>query len=253
MWPSYRPPMRTARPRAADPRTWWATLRRELEQKILSLGPETVAAFIFEPIVGAAGGVVPAPPGYVTAVQAVCRKYDVLLIADEVMCGAGRSGTLARHRVRRGRPRHHEHRQGARRRLHSARRHARRASDFGGHARRARCLYDGTYLFRPYGGLRGGARGPAHHRARPAPRARAHCGSGIPGGGARLAGALRGGRRCARTRILHRHRTGARPADPGAFRPGAGLELRRSANAPSRMASSATPVPATSTASRAIP
>ena len=56
-------------------------------------GPETVAAFIFEPIVGAAGGVVPAPPGYAAAVQAVCRKYDVLVIADEVMCGAGRSGT----------------------------------------------------------------------------------------------------------------------------------------------------------------
>jgi len=68
-------------------------LASELEQRILSLGPETVAAFIFEPIVGAAGGVVPAPSGYAAAIQAVCRKYDVLLIADEVMCGAGRSGT----------------------------------------------------------------------------------------------------------------------------------------------------------------
>jgi adenosylmethionine-8-amino-7-oxononanoate aminotransferase len=68
-------------------------LTRELEEKILALGPDTVAAFIFEPIVGAAGGVVPAPAGYVKAVQAVCAKYDVLLIADEVMCGAGRSGT----------------------------------------------------------------------------------------------------------------------------------------------------------------
>jgi adenosylmethionine-8-amino-7-oxononanoate aminotransferase len=68
-------------------------LADELEQKIISLGPETVAAFIFEPIVGAAGGVVPAPAGYVSAIKSVCRKYDVLLIADEVMCGAGRSGT----------------------------------------------------------------------------------------------------------------------------------------------------------------
>lgn len=68
-------------------------LAEELEQRILSLGPETVAAFIFEPIVGAAGGVVPAPPGYATAIEAVCRQYDVLLICDEVMCGAGRSGT----------------------------------------------------------------------------------------------------------------------------------------------------------------
>jgi adenosylmethionine-8-amino-7-oxononanoate aminotransferase len=69
------------------------SLAAELENTILSLGPQTVAAFIFEPIVGAAGGVVPAPDGYAQAVQTVCRKYDVLLIADEVMCGSGRSGT----------------------------------------------------------------------------------------------------------------------------------------------------------------
>ena len=68
-------------------------LAAELEQAILEAGPETVAAFIFEPIVGAAGGVVPAPAGYAAAVAAVCRKYDVLVIADEVMCGVGRSGT----------------------------------------------------------------------------------------------------------------------------------------------------------------
>jgi adenosylmethionine-8-amino-7-oxononanoate aminotransferase len=80
-------------PAGCGPENLVSYLASELEQKILSLGPETVAAFIFEPIVGAAGGVVPAPPGYVTAIQAVCRKYDVLLIADEVMCGAGRSGT----------------------------------------------------------------------------------------------------------------------------------------------------------------
>jgi adenosylmethionine-8-amino-7-oxononanoate aminotransferase len=71
-----------------------AHLAAELEQAILSSGPQRVAAFIFEPIVGAAGGVVPAPDGYAQAIQAVCRKYDVLLIADEVMCGAGRSGTF---------------------------------------------------------------------------------------------------------------------------------------------------------------
>lgn len=65
----------------------------ELERTILRLGPETVAAFVFEPIVGAAGGVVPAPPGYAQGIQAICRKYDVLMIADEVMCGVGRAGT----------------------------------------------------------------------------------------------------------------------------------------------------------------
>jgi adenosylmethionine-8-amino-7-oxononanoate aminotransferase len=71
-----------------------AHLAAELDQAILSLGAQRVAAFIFEPIVGAAGGVVPAPDGYAQAIQAVCRKHDVLLIADEVMCGAGRSGTF---------------------------------------------------------------------------------------------------------------------------------------------------------------
>jgi adenosylmethionine-8-amino-7-oxononanoate aminotransferase len=69
------------------------SLAAELEHTIVSLGPHSVAAFVFEPIVGAAGGVVPAPDGYAQAIQAVCRKYDVLLIADEVMCGSGRTGT----------------------------------------------------------------------------------------------------------------------------------------------------------------
>jgi adenosylmethionine-8-amino-7-oxononanoate aminotransferase len=68
-------------------------LAAELEHTIVSMGPECAAAFVFEPIVGAAGGVVPAPDGYAQAIQAVCRKHDVLLIADEVMCGSGRSGT----------------------------------------------------------------------------------------------------------------------------------------------------------------
>ncbi len=68
-------------------------LAAELETTILSIGAENVAAFIFEPIVGAAGGVVPAPAGYAKAIQAVCAKHHVLLIADEVMCGSGRSGT----------------------------------------------------------------------------------------------------------------------------------------------------------------
>lgn len=70
-----------------------ATLAAELGERIQRLGPERVAGFIFEPVVGAAGGVVPAPPGYAEAVRTVCDRYDVLLIADEVMCGGGRCGT----------------------------------------------------------------------------------------------------------------------------------------------------------------
>jgi putrescine---pyruvate transaminase len=64
---------------------------RRLEEKILALGAENVAAFVGEPIQGA-GGVFPPPPGYWAEIQRICRKYDVLLVADEVICGFGRTG-----------------------------------------------------------------------------------------------------------------------------------------------------------------
>ena len=63
----------------------------QLEKMILAEGPDTVAAFIAEPVMGA-GGVVPPPEGYFQAIQAVLNKYDVLLIADEVITGFGRTG-----------------------------------------------------------------------------------------------------------------------------------------------------------------
>jgi adenosylmethionine-8-amino-7-oxononanoate aminotransferase len=66
---------------------------RELEAEILRVGPEKICAFIFEPVVGAAGGCVPAPPGYARQVRDICDRYGVLMISDEVMCGAGRVGT----------------------------------------------------------------------------------------------------------------------------------------------------------------
>ena len=64
----------------------------ELEAEIERLGPERVAGFIFEPVVGAAGGAVPAPPGYARWVRDICDRHGVLMIADEVMCGVGRCG-----------------------------------------------------------------------------------------------------------------------------------------------------------------
>ena len=64
---------------------------QELEAKILELGPEKVAAFIGEPVQGAGGVIVP-PSTYWPEIQRICDKYDVLIIADEVICGFGRTG-----------------------------------------------------------------------------------------------------------------------------------------------------------------
>ncbi|WP_342163337.1 aminotransferase [Methylobacterium sp. SD21] len=69
-----------------------ARLAAELEETILREGPETVAAFIAEPVMGAGGAIIP-PKGYFPAIQAVLTKYEVRLIADEVICGFGRLGT----------------------------------------------------------------------------------------------------------------------------------------------------------------
>ena len=63
-----------------------------LEDKILALGAEKVAAFIGEPVQGAGGVIIP-PRTYWPEIQRICRKYDVLLVSDEVICGFGRLGT----------------------------------------------------------------------------------------------------------------------------------------------------------------
>ncbi len=65
---------------------------KALEDKILELGAENVAAFIGEPVMGAGGLMIP-PKGYWQQVEAICRKYDVLLWSDEVICGFGRTGS----------------------------------------------------------------------------------------------------------------------------------------------------------------
>jgi putrescine aminotransferase len=63
-----------------------------IEKRILEVGPENVAAFIAEPVQGAGGVIIP-PDGYWPRVEAICRKYGVLLICDEVICGFGRLGS----------------------------------------------------------------------------------------------------------------------------------------------------------------
>jgi adenosylmethionine-8-amino-7-oxononanoate aminotransferase len=71
-----------------------AGLLRELEECMLATGPQRVIAFVAETVVGATGGAVPPTPGYFRGVRRLCDKYGILLIADEVMCGMGRTGTL---------------------------------------------------------------------------------------------------------------------------------------------------------------
>jgi putrescine aminotransferase len=64
---------------------------KAVEDKILELGPENVAAFAGEPVMGAGGLMIP-PEGYWPEIERICRKYDVLLWSDEVICGFGRTG-----------------------------------------------------------------------------------------------------------------------------------------------------------------
>jgi adenosylmethionine-8-amino-7-oxononanoate aminotransferase len=66
----------------------------ELDATVQRLGPSSVIGLVAEPVVGATLGAVPAVPGYFQAVRAVCDRYGMLLILDEVMCGMGRTGTL---------------------------------------------------------------------------------------------------------------------------------------------------------------
>jgi len=74
-----------------SPEAFAARLAQELEDTIVREGPETVAAFIAEPVQGAGGVIVP-PPGYFDRIQPILKKYDVLFIADEVITGFGRLG-----------------------------------------------------------------------------------------------------------------------------------------------------------------
>src|SRR5262249_53141152 len=70
-----------------------ARLAGELEELILREGPETVAAFFAEPVMGAGGVLVP-PAGYFAKIMQVCRKYDIYMISDEIICGFGRLGSM---------------------------------------------------------------------------------------------------------------------------------------------------------------
>ncbi|WP_110709464.1 aspartate aminotransferase family protein [Salinicola sp. CR57] len=85
------------RPADETPEAYGQRVANELETEILRLGPDSVMAFIAEPVVGATLGAVPAVPGYFHRVREICDQYGVLLILDEVMCGMGRTGHLFAH------------------------------------------------------------------------------------------------------------------------------------------------------------
>jgi adenosylmethionine-8-amino-7-oxononanoate aminotransferase len=67
---------------------------QELEQAIKRMGADHIAAFIAEPVIGAAGGAIAAPKNYFKAIKKICDDHDILFIADEVMTGFGRTGTI---------------------------------------------------------------------------------------------------------------------------------------------------------------
>ena len=75
------------------PESYGARTADELEAKIIELGPENVAAFIAETVVGSSIGTQAATPGYFTRIREICDRHGILLILDEVMCGMGRTGT----------------------------------------------------------------------------------------------------------------------------------------------------------------
>ena len=88
-----RPSTRTARRQEWPPTTSPPRAPTSSNARSSGSASENVAAFVFEPVVGAAGGAIPAPPGYARMVREICDRHGVLMIADEVMCGTGRCGT----------------------------------------------------------------------------------------------------------------------------------------------------------------
>lgn len=81
-----------------DPVEFGKACAASIEERILAVGPENVAAFIGEPMQGAGGVIIP-PPGYWQEVEAICRKYGILLVADEVITGFGRTGEWFGHQT----------------------------------------------------------------------------------------------------------------------------------------------------------
>lgn len=87
------PHYRTMKKEGEDEAAFAKRCAQDLEDLILAEGPDTIAAFFAEPVMGAGGVIVP-PEGYWEAVQPVLKKYGILFVADEVICGFGRTGEM---------------------------------------------------------------------------------------------------------------------------------------------------------------
>lgn len=79
-----------------EPSTCGLACADTLEQVVLEAGPEKIGAFIAEPVIGA-GGIIPPPDGYFARIREICDRHDILLIADEVVTGFGRTGSMFGH------------------------------------------------------------------------------------------------------------------------------------------------------------
>jgi adenosylmethionine-8-amino-7-oxononanoate aminotransferase len=93
-WPAVEPPYCYRCPFGKTYPECNVQCARQLETVIRRIGENNVAAFITEPVIGAAGGAIEAPMEYFQIIKDICERYDVLLIADEVMTGCGRTGTF---------------------------------------------------------------------------------------------------------------------------------------------------------------
>ena len=194
-------------------------LAAELEQAIVAAGPGYASPpSSSSPSSAPPAGSCPRLPVTPPRSRQSAAKHDVLVIADEVMCGAGRCGTW----------RALEHDGVVPDIMSIAKGLAGGYIPLGAtlvaaqvsqtHLERARRLHDRAHLFGPHRRVRGGSRRAADHRARPAARAGAHARARSFKSAVRaLAVALRRGRRRARAGLLHRRRVGARPHDPRAL------------------------------------
>ncbi|MGE6376357.1 aspartate aminotransferase family protein [Peribacillus muralis] len=93
-YPSVSPPYCYRCPLQLDPHTCGMACASELEASIRRIGSDNIAAFIAEPVIGAAGGAIVPPDGYFQKLKKICEENDILFIADEVMTGFGRTGKM---------------------------------------------------------------------------------------------------------------------------------------------------------------